>query len=168
MTLAKEEQYERLEKLANQYFGSLSKLSEMMGRSRQFLHSYRSKAGFGRKVLTELKEKFKINPDYIQYGSGHPILDIDYEYILPGGIPNASEPTPVTGFVSVKDINRQAVERLEKLETDLRKEIAIYKSKIEEANKQLEQTITTKNMLTDLIDKYGADKPVPPNDNDSQ
>ena len=75
-------EYERLEKLANKYFGSLSKLSEMLGRSRQFLSSYKNKKGIGRKVLLELQDQLSVNIRYVQYGDEPMLLNVESEKVF--------------------------------------------------------------------------------------
>lgn len=62
-------EYKRLELIADKYFISIYKMSEMTGKTRQFLNTYKYKK-FGRKVLDELENLFGINPMYLKTGEG--------------------------------------------------------------------------------------------------
>jgi len=74
-----ETEYDRLVNVANTYYENLSQLSVRLGRSRQFLSSYKKTGTIGRKLIGELTEKFRINPEFIQYGK-EPMLLKEYNY----------------------------------------------------------------------------------------
>jgi hypothetical protein len=68
---------QRLEKVAEIYFSSLSNLAELIGKHRQTFYSYKKRPGIGRKVIDELKDKVGINPDYIKSGKEPMLINDD-------------------------------------------------------------------------------------------
>lgn len=60
-------EFERLEKLATEYFGGFSALGKILGKGRQSFYSYKNRKGFGRRFLDDL-ESIGINPAYITDG----------------------------------------------------------------------------------------------------
>lgn len=62
-------EYDRLEQIATDYWGTLGKLAVYMGKSHAFFYTYKGKSKFGRKILQEL-ENIGINTEYIETGNG--------------------------------------------------------------------------------------------------
>ncbi len=62
------EEYNRLNNIAVKYYKNLSELSIKLGKSKEFLYSYKNKPGIGRRILMEMKEILNINPEYIKFG----------------------------------------------------------------------------------------------------
>jgi hypothetical protein len=63
-------EYDRLEQIATEYWGTLGKLAVQMGKSHAFFYTYKGKSKFGRKILQEL-ENVGINTEYIKTGNGN-------------------------------------------------------------------------------------------------
>ncbi|MFW5700252.1 MAG: hypothetical protein ACOCWM_01060 [Cyclobacteriaceae bacterium] len=68
------QQYERLEQIAKQYFGNLSNMAIMLNKHRSFFYAYKSRDGLGAQLLNELKDTLAINPHYLKTGLGKPFV----------------------------------------------------------------------------------------------
>lgn len=82
-------EYDRLEQIATDYWGTLGKLAVYMGKSHAFFYTYKGKSKFGRKILQEL-ENVGINTEYIETGNGSVFANNE------AGSKIAKEKNPVT------------------------------------------------------------------------
>ena len=69
---------ERLELVADKYFISLPNITKLLGKSPAMFSGYEKRKNIGSKVVSELKEKFDINPMFIKFGEGDMLLSNKY------------------------------------------------------------------------------------------
>lgn len=68
-------QYDRLNEIAKDHFGSLYKLAKLLEmKDHQYFYAYKGRE-FGDRILKDLEENLRINPEYIKYGTEPVFLD---------------------------------------------------------------------------------------------
>ena len=104
-------EFNRLEEVANKYFGSLTGIAVLLSFKKQTLYTYKKRGKFGRQMLDKLKS-IGINPEYITKGEGPMLLKINQE--------NVAE-VSISPIVKIPRINEMTIDQLRE-----------YKKQIEE------------------------------------
>lgn len=126
-------EYNRLEKVAKRYFKSLGNLAEMIGKPRQTFYTYKTKPGFGRRILDELQTKLNINPEYIRTGKGPMLLNQNNTKET-----NVSEVGNVE-MIILPDIRTLTIEQMK----DLKDKIDDYSRRLEKIIQVVEKSSET-------------------------
>jgi len=95
-------EYERLEAIAEKYYGSINNMAVQCGISANVLYMYKNKRNFGFKLYDILKNKCNINPEFLRTGTGPELIpDTNNKSAEPSAIYNID----LANYVDIEFVN---------------------------------------------------------------